>query len=691
MAQVRLAIDIGGTFTDVVLDTGNGEVTTTKVLTTPKAPEDGALTGMKVVLDEAGLAPGDVDLILHGTTLATNALIERKGAKTALIATEGFRDVLAIGYEDRYDQYDIGIVKAPALIERALRFTVPERVAVDGAVLLPLDEAAVRALVPQIEAAGVEAVAVALIHAYAAPAHEERIGEILAEALPGVSVSLSSAVSPEAREYERTMTTSVNAYVQPLMDGYLGRFETRLAEDGFRAPVLLMTSGGGLTTIATARQFPVRLVESGPAGGAILAAEVARACGETKVLSFDMGGTTAKICLIDDGVPNTARVFEVDRQSRFTKGSGLPIRIPVIEMIEIGAGGGSIAKVDAMKRIAVGPHSAGSDPGPVAYGRGGTQPTVTDADLTLGKLDPDDFAGGRIKLDAAASAAAIGTTVGEPIGLTPQLAAYGIGEIVDENMANAARVHAVENGADVASRTLIAFGGAAPLHAGRLAQKLGIDKVIIPAHAGVGSAVGFLYAPVSFEVIRSAFVPLDGMDREAVAAMYAEMDAVVRPVVTAAVAESEVKPTRTAYLRYMGQGHEVPVEVPADFDPEKLKAAFEVAYRALFGRTIANAAVEAMSWSLSLAAPARAERMTERATGGTEPTPRTLFIPESETTADVSAYPRAALTDGVSIEGPALITEAATTTVIPSGYSAALNADGHLILTRTTSAQEIAA
>ncbi|RAH99832.1 methylhydantoinase [Acuticoccus sediminis] len=691
MAQVRLAIDIGGTFTDVVLDTGDGRVDTTKVLTTPKAPEDGALTGMMVVLDAAGLKPGDVDLILHGTTLATNALIERKGARTALIATEGFRDVLAIGYEDRYDQYDIGIVKPAPLIDKALRFTVPERVAVDGSVLLPLDEGAVRALVPQIKASGAEAVAVALIHAYAAPAHEERIGAILAEELPGVSVSLSSAVSPEAREYERTMTTAVNAYVQPLMAGYLGRFETRLAEEGFKAPVLLMTSGGGLTTIGTARQFPVRLVESGPAGGAILAAEVARACGEDKVLSFDMGGTTAKICLIDAGTPNTARVFEVDRQSRFTKGSGLPIRIPVIEMIEIGAGGGSIAKVDAMKRIAVGPHSAGSDPGPVAYGRGGEQPTVTDGDLTLGRLDPDDFAGGRIKLDAEASAAAITKAVGEPLGLAPRLAAFGIAEIVDENMANAARVHAVENGADVATRTLIAFGGAAPLHAGRLAQKLGIDKVIVPAHAGVGSAVGFLYAPVSFEVVRSAFVPLDGMDRDAVAQMYAEMDAVVRPVVTAAVAESEVKPTRTAYLRYMGQGHEVPVEVPEDFDPAKLKAAFETAYTALFGRTIANAAIEAMSWSLALAAPANAERMTERASGRTEPTTRTLFDPDSEATVEVSAYPRAALTDGTEITGPALVTEAATTTVVPKGYSAALNADGHLILTRQPVAQEIAA
>ncbi|WP_075220862.1 hydantoinase/oxoprolinase family protein [Acuticoccus yangtzensis] len=691
MSQVRLAIDIGGTFTDVVLDTGDGKVNTTKVLTTPKAPEDGALTGMMAVLDAGGLKPGDVDLILHGTTLATNALIERKGAKTALIATEGFRDVLAIGYEDRYDQYDIAIVKAPALIDKPLRFTVPERVAVDGSVLKPLDEAAVRALVPQIKAAGVEAVAVALIHAYAAPAHERRIGEILAEALPGVSVSLSSSVSPEAREFERTMTTSVNAYVQPLMAGYLKRYEDRLTAEGFHAPVLLMTSGGGLTTIETARQFPVRLVESGPAGGAILAAEVARACGEDKVLSFDMGGTTAKICLIDDGVPNTARVFEVDRQSRFTKGSGLPIRIPVIEMIEIGAGGGSIAKVDAMKRIAVGPHSAGSDPGPVAYARGGTEPTVTDADLTLGKLDPDDFAGGRITLDAAGAAAAVKRVVGDPIGLDAAMAAYGICEIVDENMANAARVHAVENGADVASRTLIAFGGAAPLHAGRLAQKLGIDKVIIPAHAGVGSAVGFLYAPVSFEVVRSAFVPIDTMDHEAVASMFAEMDALVRPVVTAAVAESEVTATRTAYLRYMGQGHEVPVVVPEDFDATSLREAFEAAYSALFGRTIAGAAIEAMSWSLALSAPARAERMTETATGDTTAKPRTLFVPEDEATAEVSAFPRAALTDGTSVAGPALVTEAATTTIVPSGYTAALNVDGHLILTRTTKAQEIAA
>ncbi|ORE98961.1 hydantoinase/oxoprolinase family protein [Aurantimonas sp. 22II-16-19i] len=696
MANARLAIDIGGTFTDVALDTGAGAIGATKVLTTHKAPEEGVIDGVMRLLAAHGLMPADVGLVLHGTTLATNAIIERKGAKTALVATEGFRDVLEIGYEDRYDQYDLGIEKPRTLVPRALRFTVPERVAYDGEVLKPLDEAAVEVLVPAIAAAGVEALAIAFIHAYARGDHEARARDILARSLPDISISISSEVSPEAREYERTVTTAVNAYVQPLMAGYLGRLEQRLQAEGFTAPVLLMTSGGGLTTLQTARRFPVRLVESGPAGGAILAAEVAKACGEARVLSFDMGGTTAKICLIDDGTPQTARVFEVDRQSRFAKGSGLPLRIPVIEMIEIGAGGGSIARLDGLGRITVGPDSAGSEPGPVAYGRGGTEPTVTDADLTLGRLDPDGFAGGTMQLDAAAAGRAIDRAIGAPLKLAKETAAFGISEIVDENMANAARVHAVENGVDVASRTLVAFGGAAPLHAGRLAAKLGIDRVIIPANAGVGSAIGFLHAPIAFEVVRGLYVRLADLDPQAIEALFAEMNGVARPIVSAAAGGVRPSEARLSYLRYVGQGHEVPVALPiGPLDPGDLRSRFEAAYRALFGRIIPEAPVEALSWSLAISTPAR--QAAAPATSAARPegpggagAPRRLFVPEAARFDEVPVHARSALGSTTRLAGPLVITEAATTTVVPDGFDVTVHEEGHLVLTRRMAMREAA-
>ena len=403
-AELRLAVDIGGTFTDIVLDVGRDR-RTRKVLTTPARPEQAVLDGMRLILADAGAHISDVDVFIHGTTLATNAIIERRGAKTALIATEGFRDVLDIGTESRYDQYDLAIDKPKPLVPRSLRFTVPERVDAHGSVRLPLDEAAVRALVPKLRAQNVESIAFAFIHAYANPAHEQRAASILQAEMRDIRVTLSSAVCPEIREYERTSTAVANAYVQPLIDGYLGRMAEALQVQQFRGAIYLVTSGGGVTSIETARRFPVRLLESGPAGGAIFASQIAASLGESKVLSFDMGGTTAKICLIEKYQPETSRVFEVDRAARFLKGSGLPVRIPVIEMVEIGAGGGSIARVDTLKRVTVGPESASSEPGPACYGRGGVHPTVTDADVALGKIDPDAFAGGTMKLDRGSIAA----------------------------------------------------------------------------------------------------------------------------------------------------------------------------------------------------------------------------------------------------------------------------------------------
>jgi N-methylhydantoinase A len=466
-AATRLAVDIGGTFTDLVLERA-GKRFTVKVLTTPRAPEEAVVAGTRRVLANAGIGFADLDLFVHGTTLATNAIIERKGAKTALIATEGFRDVIEIADEGRYDQYDIFIDKPRPLVPRRLRFTVPERVDVHGAARLPLEEKAVGQIATELRKQGIESVAVAFLHSYVNGTHETRVRDILAQECPGLWVTLSSEVAPEMREYERTSTAVASAYVQPLIAGYLNRLRDAFAAEGSRAPIHLMTSGGSLASLDTAARFPIRLVESGPAGGAILAAHVAAERGERKVLSFDMGGTTAKICLIEDMEPLQGRSFEVDRSARFLKGSGLPVRIPVIEMVEIGAGGGSLARVDELKRITVGPESAGSEPGPACYGRGGVRPTVTDADVALGRIDPERFAGGSIRLDAGAAETAIGAAIGSPLSLTTATAAYGVAEIVDENMANAARVHAVERGLVVKDHTLVAFGGAAPLHAARL-------------------------------------------------------------------------------------------------------------------------------------------------------------------------------------------------------------------------------
>ena len=512
----RVAVDIGGTFTDVVLETG-GRTVTTKVLTTHAEPAAGVVLGLQDVLARAGTNAADVGVVLHGTTLATNALIERRGARTALITTEGHRDVIEMAFENRFEQYDVNIDRPRPLVPRRWRLTVPERMNAAGEVLAPLEVGHVEALVQRLEADAIESVAVGFLHGYANPAHEEAVADVLGHELPDVAVTLASAVCPEIREFERFSTACANAYVKPLMSRYLADLNERLNGLGFDCPFLMMTSGGGLTSLDAAREFPIRLVESGPAGGAILAAQMARHLSLDRVVSLDMGGTTAKICLIDDATPQYSRAFEVDRSYRFKKGSGLPVRIPVIEMVEIGAGGGSIASVDRLGRIAVGPQSAGSEPGPACYGRGGECATVTDADVILGRLDPARFAGGTMTLDTQAAARALQDGVGTPWrgrDCPVADAATAVTEVVDENMASATRAHAAEWGKDAAGRTLIAFGGAAPIHAARIAEKLGLDAVLVPPAAGVGSAMGFLAAPVAFEVVRSRYLRLSGFDPE---------------------------------------------------------------------------------------------------------------------------------------------------------------------------------
>jgi N-methylhydantoinase A len=686
--DIRMAVDIGGTFTDIVLDRGD-ERLTRKVLTTSSRPEEGVLAGARLVLGDARLHFSDIDVFIHGTTLATNAIIERRGARTALIGTQGFRDVLDIANESRYDQYDLMIEKPKPLVPRALRVTVPERVDVQGTVRLPLDEAAVHAQVGFLRDNGIESVALCFMHSYANPDHERRAGAILGEAMPELSITLSSEVCPEIREYERTSTAVANAYVQPLMAGYLVRMEEALRVEQFRGAIYLVTSGGGLTSIDTARRFPVRLVESGPAGGATFAAEISARASERKVVSFDMGGTTAKICLIENFEPQSARVYEVDRAARFLKGSGLPVRIPVIEMVEIGAGGGSIAKIDALKRVTVGPESAGSEPGPACYRRGGDRPTVTDADVALGLIDPGAFAGGTIALDPGLSHAALRGHVGQPLGLEAETAAYAVHEMVCENMAGAVRVHAVERGATVAEHTLIAFGGAAPLHAARVAEKIGVSRVIIPPNAGVGSAIGFLASPVSYEIVRSRHARLDRFDGGAITTMLAEMAKEARALVEPGARGAPLSERRLAYMRYVGQGHEIAVPLPlrgltAD-DAAMLRHAFEREYAELFKRPIPGAAIEALSWSVLVSTAARRPQPTAPVAEQRAPPPdgtRIVFDGRAGRGIEVPVHRRERLRPGMRVRGPALIAEDATSTFVSAIFDARIDAAGCIIMDR---------
>jgi N-methylhydantoinase A len=684
----RLAVDIGGTFTDLVLALPDRSLSA-KVLTTSDAPERAVLEGTAAILTQAGIGAADLALVIHGTTLATNALIERKGARTALVTTDGFRDSLEIAYEHRFEQYDLYMERPEPLVARPWRFEVPERVAADGTVLLPMDDAAVDRIGAAAKKDGAEAIAICFLHAYQNGAHEKRARDILSRYFSPEVIAISSEVCPEIREYERTSTTVANAYVLPLMERYLRQLEDGLKAIGSTAPLLLIMSSGGITTVETARRFPIRLVESGPAGGAILAQMIAAESGISRALSFDMGGTTAKITLIDDMKPQQARHFEIARAARFVKGSGIPVRIPVIDMVEIGAGGGSIARVDGLGRITVGPDSAGSMPGPACYGRGGTMPTVTDADLVLSWIDPARFAGGHITLDAAASHTACHTFVGNTLGMTPPEAALGITEIVTETMANAARVHAVENGKETSGRTMIAFGGAAPLHAVRMAQKLGMDRVLVPVGAGVGSAHGFLAAPIGYEVVRTRLVSLNAFDGPLVNSLYNSMRVEAEAVVRMGAPDAPLQETRTGFMRYRGQGHEVAVTLragPYGADSEAVfRMAFEATYRALYGRTIPKLEIEVLTWTLSLAEAKPLPVRIPDPPAAAAPKPsgmRRIMDPGVRQLIDASIYDRASLAPGARIIGPAVIVEAETSTLVPEGFRAGPNAAGHILIER---------
>ena len=712
---MRLGVDVGGTFTDVVLETEAGAgrgpggfsgLVSAKVLTTAATPERGVLEGVEEVAARAGVAVADIASVVHGTTLATNALIQRRGAFCAFVTTDGFRDVIETRTESRFEQYDLNIVLPPPIVERRHRYTVVERIGAQGQILTPFDEDGARTLALELTRRRYEAVAVGFMHSYANPDHERRFRDILAEAADGVAVSISSEVSPQMRELERFTTVCANAYVQPAVSSYLRRLADELRVRGMAGPVHVIHSGGGLMSLETAARFPVRLVESGPAGGAIFAADTAARHGLDRVLSYDMGGTTAKICLIEDGAPRTARTFEAARTSRFKKGSGMTVSIPVIDMIEIGAGGGSLAAVDRLGRIRVGPESAGAEPGPACYSRGGDRPTVTDADLALGRLTPETFGAAGIDLDPDAAAEAIATAVGGPLSLDTAEAAAGISEVVDENMANAARVHAVENGKDLSGFTMIAFGGAAPVHAVRLAHKLGIDEVLVPSGAGVGSAIGFLRAPFSYEAVRSHYVALDRFDPDEVNAVVADLVAEAASFAAEGIAagaasgagdqsaegaDAAVEPLieRWAYMRYAGQGWEIPVEVDAaSFDAqggELLAVEFAKAYETIFGRAIEGLAIEALSWSVRASLPRAPAARVEREDGA-EPAPvtgrRPMFDTAAMAAAAGSVVERSRVGVGQRVAGPAAVVEPQTTTVLSSAHTAVMQPDGCLLIRR---------
>ena len=688
MAEIwRLGVDIGGTFTDLVLESSNGVQASTKVLTTYDTPEDAIITGLQTVCKQVTIQPDKISQIIHGTTLATNALIERRGAKTALITTQGFRDVIEMRTESRFEQYDLNLTLPAPLLTREHRYVVNERMDANGKILVPLQKAEIDALAERLVQFGYDSIAVGLLHSYANDSHEKMIGRALADRLPDVMISLSSEVSPQMREYERFNTTIANAYIKPLMKSYLSRLKGRLAKEGAYCPVFLMHSGGGIISLENAAEFPVRLVESGPAGGAVFAAHIAASHGLDRALSFDMGGTTAKICLVKDHTPKTARTFEVARTYRFKKGSGMPISIPVIDMVEIGAGGGSLAHVDSLGQIRVGPESAGSQPGPACYGRGGTAPTVTDSDLILGKLDPAGFAGGRIPLYTERAIQALDIHIGSKLDMEAVEAAWGVAEMVDENMANAARVHAVENGEDLSEYTMIAFGGAAPLHAARLCEKLGIRRCLIPQGAGVGSAIGFLRAPFSFEANNSVFMQLSSFDPVRVKQLFADMEKEASAFVRSCDQDANIKTEYKVYMRYAGQGWEIPVPLTVQHitrpDTADYKACFEREYEQLFARTVAGMEIEITVWSVNAyTEPPEVRPVQQQGHQRTLETTNTrpLFDPALSTFVNATVAQRDAVKDTTQIIGPAMLTEDETTIIVPSSRDAVACGDGTIVV-----------
>ena len=699
----RIGVDIGGTFTDLVLiDDDSGALTVGKLLTTPENPARAVEAGIIALIRDAGTNAQSVKTLVHATTLATNAIIERRGGKTALVTTKGFRDAIEIAREGRYDMYDLMIDPPAPLVQRRMRFEVAERILADGSVLVSLEDGQAAGVIREVISSGAEAVAVSLLHAHVNPVHERRVAALLAELAPQISVSCSSEVAPEIREYERTSTALANAYVMPLVASYLEELERRVREMGINGRFYVMLSSGGIATCETAKRFPVRLIESGPAAGVVAAARFARLVGEHRLLSFDMGGTTAKACIIDGGEPLVAHEFEVARAARFKKGSGLPLLAPAVELIEIGAGGGSIAWVDNMGLLKVGPQSAGASPGPACYGLGGREPTVTDADLVLGYLDPNFFLGGKMRLDVDAARSAIEERIGRPLGLDLTSAAWGIHRVVSENMAAAATIHGIERGKDIRAYSLFVFGGAGPVHCWELARALRVPRILIPLGAGAMSALGLLAAPLAFDFVRTARQRLDDADWNRINSLFDEMEREGRAILASSgITGEQVTLKRSAEMRYVGQGHETEVAIPSgplsSASLAVLNSNFETAYRALYHLTIWGGAIEALNWRLRISGPTPALGIwrhgdTFESAGAPGPTAgnsspnaatnslkgkRLAYFPEHGFK-ETPVYDRYALYPGFNVDGPAIIEERESTAIIGSGGRCIV--DNHLTL-----------
>ena len=697
MSQVGwiVGLDIGGTFTDVyMLEPDSGRTARFKSLTTTDDPARGAVEAMMAALDEADASPGQIGVVLHATTLVANALIERRGASTALVTTRGFEDLLNIAREKKYDIYDIFLEKPPPLAPRERCFGVGERIAADGSVIEPVDADSMDGIVADIVASGAEAVAVCLLHSYVNPEHEQSVAAVLRDRLPGIAVTISSELLPEMREYERATSTTANAFVLPMIDGYLARLAEQLHDREIDAPLFIMLSSGGISTSEVVRRFPVRICESGPAAGAVTAASIGHLVGEPKVLSFDMGGTTAKACLIHDYAPQVTTEFEVARMYRFKKGSGLPLHIPVVDLIEIGAGGGSIAHVDQLDLLKIGPDSAGSDPGPVCYGRGGEQPTVTDADLILGYLGAGSFLGGRMTLDPGRARRAIDEKVARPLGLSIGEAALGMHAIVNENMANAARIHTVERGHDPAAYTLVAFGGAGPVHAYGVARRLGIKRIIVPQSAGVGSALGLHLAPRSYHLARTVIGTLQGLDWSAVERAYAEMTREAVDVLKdAGVKRRDISFIRIADMRYAGQRKELAVALPtgrlSTRKAAAIRRAFEDSYERVYRRIHDGHDVETLTWRLVAEGPPivnaaelhhAPQNDSRRSLTGRRPM---LFEGWSKAR-DCAVYDRRLLAPGRRVRGPAAIEETESTIIVGPDAQAVVDDYGNIVIELTS-------
>ena len=694
--RYRVGVDIGGTFTDlIVVDQATGDFAIGKLLTTPDDPSSAVESVLVKTLHKFGVQIEDVQNLIHGTTLVTNAMIERKGAPTALLTTAGFRDCIEIGRESRYDLYDLMLEKPQPLVPRYLRFDVPQRTGVDGSSHRELDKQYIERLTRELADKGIEAIAISFLHSFTNPADERAAKALIQSVAPDLRVSISSDVVPEIREFERTSTTIANVYVQSLVDRYLSKLTKRLLGIGFDGGFYLMLSSGGIATVETAIESPVRLLESGPAAGAIAATSYGVACGRRDLISFDMGGTTAKICVVDDGEPLIAHEFEVDRVYRFKKGSGLTIKLPVIELIEIGTGGGSIARVDSMGLLKVGPDSAGADPGPACYSRGGTDPTVTDANLILGYLDPDYFLGGEMTLDLEVSRQAVHDRIAMPLGMSIEQAAWGIYQIANENMANAARVHTLERGRDPSRFPLLAFGGGGPMQAYRIAASLGSPELIVPLGAGVMSTVGFLSAPIAFDFVRSSTARLGEVDWNHINSLLNEMETQGTAILNqAGIGETQIKHRRSVDMRFVGQGHQLQIELPegtlSGESTQSLESAFAEAYQKLYQRSGPPVEIEATNWRVVSSGPkpdlrlnvtnstanSNGSKIASDAIKGS----RQAYFPETDGFTQTDVYDRYRMNPGMNFTGPAIIEERESTFILGPNSHAHIDEHYNLVV-----------